>query len=87
MSIQETRAKLRIEVADCMYQPPLDNKNEGWIDGTMQAADEYALVVHVGACEQRRFTEAEPAMASTRCGNDWYCDKAQEIKGLGGSDE
>ena len=45
MNVQEARKQLEVEVRDCMYQPPLDNKNEGWISSTMGAADDYALAV------------------------------------------
>ena len=48
--IAETFAALRMEVADNMYQPPIESKNEGWIDSTMEVAREFGLTVHDEMC-------------------------------------
>ena len=48
--------------------------DEDEYDVLMEAADAYALAVHVDACQWTKLTEH--ARKDGRCGDGWYCDKA-----------
>ena len=55
-----------------------------------EAARNLALVAHVDACPATQLEGVDIEMNMgiiTGCGDGWYCDKAKEIQGLGGSDE
>ena len=82
-TVQEARKQLEVEVRDCMNQPPLENKNEGWIRSTMDAADAYALAVLDEACL------LTPAKCSMKMGLGIHLRHQKlraELQGLGGHD-
>ena len=61
------------------HEPPLTTKFR-----------EAMLAAHVDACEEfiykasvAEYTSSQPMSAKQRCGDGWFCDKAEEIRQLG----